>query len=60
MASQNLLGILFDLIKSPELLARVHWKVGAAVLWDNRTVQHVGVNDYAGGGRRVLYRAIVV
>ncbi len=55
--SQNLLNILFDLIKSPELHARVSWEQGAVVIWDNRSVQHCGVNDYSGGGRRALYRA---
>ena len=30
---------------------------GALAIWDNRVVQHKGIKDYAGGGRRVLYRA---
>ena len=54
--SQNILGILFDMIKSPEATARYTWSRGALAVWDNRVVQHKGIRDY-GGGRRVLYRA---
>ena len=55
--SQNILGILFDMIKSPEATVRYSWSKGALAVWDNRVVQHKGIKDYAGGGRRVLYRA---
>ena len=55
--SQNILGILFDMIKSPEATVRFSWTKGALAVWDNRVVQHKGIKDYAGGGRRVLYRA---
>ncbi len=54
--SQNLLGILFDMIKSPEATVRFTWTQGALAIWDNRVVQHKGIKDY-GGGRRILYRA---
>src|SRR5262245_17763305 len=54
--SQNLLGILFDMIKSPEATTRYTWTRGALAIWDNRVVQHKGIKDY-GDGRRVLYRA---
>jgi len=54
--SQNILGILFDMIKSPEATARYTWTRGALAIWDNRVVQHKGIRDY-GGGRRILYRA---
>ena len=54
--SQNILGILFDMIKSPEATARYTWTRGALAIWDNRVVQHKGIKDY-GGGRRILYRA---
>ena len=56
VASQNILGILFDMIKSPEATARYAWSQGALAIWDNRVVQHKGIKDY-GGGRRILYRA---
>lgn len=58
IVSQNLLNILFDLMKAPEVQARVRWEQGAALIWDNRSVQHRGVDDF-GDGERVLYRAIV-
>lgn len=56
VTSQNLLGILFDMIKSPEATVRFTWQKGALAIWDNRVVQHKGIKDY-GGGRRILYRA---
>jgi taurine dioxygenase len=56
--SDHLLQILFDHVKSPDVQTRVAWQEGAAVIWDNRVVQHRGVGDY-GDGRRVLHRAIV-
>ena len=55
VASQNILGILFDAIKAPEVTGRVSWFSGALAVWDNRVVQHKGIKDY-GGARRVLYR----
>lgn len=55
--SDSLLRLLFDLIKEPELQARFRWEQGSVLIWDNRTVQHRGINDYH--GHRVLYRAIV-
>ncbi|SDE26451.1 TauD/TfdA dioxygenase family protein [Paraburkholderia lycopersici] len=58
VASQNILGILFDLIKSPEVLTRFQWEEGSVLVWDNRVVQHRGVGDY-GSGHRVLLRAVV-
>jgi taurine dioxygenase len=54
--SQNLLGILFDMIKSPEATARYAWSQGTLAIWDNRVVQHKGIKDYS-GARRILYRA---
>ena len=56
--SDHLLQILFDYVKSPDVQTRVAWQEGAAVIWDNRVVQHRGVADY-GDGLRVLHRAIV-
>lgn len=56
VTSQNLLGILFDTIKSPDATVRYEWQAGALAIWDNRVVQHRGIKDY-GGGRRILYRA---
>lgn len=54
----SLLGILFDLIKTPELQARFHWERGSLAIWDNRQVQHYGVNDYGDELRR-FYRLTI-
>ena len=54
--SQNILGILFDMIKSPEATCRFEWKEGMLAVWDNRVVQHRAVKDYNTGSTRQLYR----
>jgi taurine dioxygenase len=54
--SQNILGILFDMIKSPEATCRIEWEEGALAVWDNRVVQHRAVKDYTGTAERILYR----
>ncbi|MBS7813603.1 TauD/TfdA dioxygenase family protein [Roseococcus pinisoli] len=58
IASQALLSLLFDVIKSPEIQTRFRWEEGAAVIWDNRLVQHRGVGDF-GTQHRLLHRAVV-
>lgn len=57
-ASQSLIDLLLDLVKSPDVQARFRWQEGTTLIWDNRTVQHRGVGDY-GAGHRVLHRAVV-
>jgi taurine dioxygenase len=54
--SQNILGILFDMIKSPEATCRFEWVQGTLAVWDNRVVQHRAVKDYDGDATRLLYR----
>jgi taurine dioxygenase len=54
--SQNIRGILFDMIKSPEACVRISWEQGALAIWDNRVVQHMGIKDYGDDQRRILYR----
>jgi taurine dioxygenase len=54
--SQNILGILFDMIKSPEATCRIEWQQGALAVWDNRVVQHRAIKDYTGNAKRTLYR----
>ncbi len=54
--SQNILGILFDMIKSPEATCRIEWQQGALAVWDNRVVQHRAIKDYASNAERILYR----
>ncbi|NUZ07875.1 TauD/TfdA dioxygenase family protein [Piscinibacter koreensis] len=57
-ASESLIALLLDLVASPDVQARFRWEEGAALIWDNRTVQHRGVGDY-GNGHRLLHRAVV-
>jgi taurine dioxygenase len=52
VAGQSLLNLLFDLIKTPDLQARFHWKPGSVAVWDNRQMNHYGVNDYGEGFRK--------
>ena len=54
--SQNILGILFDMIKSPEATCRFEWTEGTMAVWDNRVVQHRAVKDYQSDATRLLYR----
>ena len=54
--SQNILNILFDMIKSPEATCRFEWEEGTMAVWDNRVVQHRAVKDYDSGATRLLYR----
>lgn len=57
-ASQGLLEVLFDLIRSPDVQTRFRWQQGTALIWDNRTVQHRGVGDFGTSHRR-LHRAVI-
>jgi alpha-ketoglutarate-dependent taurine dioxygenase len=52
VAGQSLLTLLFDAIKTPEIQARFKWKPGSVAVWDNRQLNHYGVNDYGQGLRR--------
>ncbi|MDX1485549.1 MAG: TauD/TfdA family dioxygenase [Alphaproteobacteria bacterium] len=54
--SQNILGILFDMIKSAEATCLVEWQQGALAVWDNRVVQHRAIKNYSSTAERVLYR----
>jgi taurine dioxygenase len=58
IASESILNILFDLVRSPDVQTRYQWDQGSVLIWDNRTVQHRGVGDF-GAGHRVLYRAVI-
>ena len=52
-ASQHLLGLLYDLIKTPEIQARWEWRQGDIAIWDNRQVQHYAARDYGQARRRI-------
>lgn len=59
VAGNSLLTLLFDLIKTPDIQARFHWQPNSLAIWDNRQVQHYGVNDYAGDALRSLHRLTI-
>jgi taurine dioxygenase len=54
--SASLLGLLCQLANAPEIQARVSWKPGTLVIWDNEKTQHYLVHDYP--YRRVMHRVM--
>jgi taurine dioxygenase len=55
--SDALLGELYRHMARPEFIYRHPWQAGDVVLWDNCSVQHRTIADYALPLRRLLYRA---
>jgi taurine dioxygenase len=52
--SAPLLEFLFQHSVRPEFTCRFRWTPGAVTFWDNRCVQHLAINDYAGRRREML------
>ena len=56
--SAPLLDFLVRHSQRPEFQIRFRWRKGSLALWDNRSTQHIAVNDYA-GYRRVMDRVTI-
>ena len=56
--SAPLLDFLNRHSQRPEFQIRFRWRAGSLAFWDNRSTQHIAVNDYA-GYRRVMDRVTV-
>jgi taurine dioxygenase len=52
--SEVLLRFLIDHVRDPVFQCRFRWDVNSIAFWDNRSVQHYAVPDYA--ERRVMHR----
>lgn len=52
--SARVLDVLFAHIRLPDFMMRWHWTPGDLAFWDNRSVQHYAVPDYA--DERVMQR----
>ncbi|MCF2530696.1 TauD/TfdA dioxygenase family protein [Yinghuangia soli] len=57
--AEDLLSVLFAQTRVPEFQMRFRWEVDSVVFWDNRAVQHYGVNDYY-PNRRVVERVSIL
>ncbi|MBL8701375.1 MAG: TauD/TfdA family dioxygenase [Alphaproteobacteria bacterium] len=53
--SRPLLEFLYGHMARPEYTLRQRWQPGDLLVWDNRAVNHLAVNDYD-GYRRLLHR----
>jgi taurine dioxygenase len=56
--SRPILDMLYAHMARPEFTIRQRWHPGDLLMWDNRAVVHLAVNDYD-GYRRLLHRTTV-
>ena len=56
--SQPLLNQLYAHCSRADFTCRVKWEPGTLAIWDNRALQHMAINDYA-GHRRLMHRITI-
>lgn len=56
--SNPLINYLSDQIVRPEYQCRLRWEPGTLAIWDNRSTQHLALNDYQ-GQRRHMHRVTI-
>ena len=57
--ARELIKRLSDCIVEPRFQYRHRWQVGDLLIWDNCSVQHVALRDYAWPQRRLMHRTTV-
>jgi taurine dioxygenase len=57
--AQRLIAALAEHILRPEFVYRHQWQPGDLLMWDNCTVQHRAIADYALPQRRCMYRTTI-
>ena len=56
--SEAILEMLHAHSTRPDFTCRVSWEPGQLTIWDNRSVQHYAIDDYA-EYERIMYRVTI-
>ena len=56
--SRPLLAFLYHHLSRPEFTCRFRWRTGSIAFWDNRSAQHLPINDFR-GVRREMHRVTI-
>ena len=56
--SRNLLDFLYEQTNQPEFQCRFHWEKNSVAFWDNRCLQHKGINDFF-PNHRLMHRVAI-